>query len=120
MADRGKYHGQRLKTEEVLRLYAAGERDFRGAILRGCNFRDADLSDIDFSKANIQGATFQNSRLQNAIFCYARAGNNQSLLPMAVAVTASFIIGAMYGSGIESIYYGSPGFAVIRQAYALL
>jgi uncharacterized protein YjbI with pentapeptide repeats len=58
MAERGKYHGQRLKAKEVLRLYAAGERDFRGAILRGCNFRDADLSEADFSGADIRSARF--------------------------------------------------------------
>lgn len=28
MGTPSKYHGQRLKAREVLRLYAAGERDF--------------------------------------------------------------------------------------------
>ncbi|MGD1908734.1 MAG: hypothetical protein ACFB0C_22495 [Leptolyngbyaceae cyanobacterium] len=35
----GQVSGLRLKAKEVLRLYAAGERDFRGAILRGCNVK---------------------------------------------------------------------------------
>jgi hypothetical protein len=43
MTERGKYHGQRLKAREVLQLYAAGERDFRGAILRGCNLSASQL-----------------------------------------------------------------------------
>ncbi|MEM9008249.1 MAG: pentapeptide repeat-containing protein [Cyanobacteria bacterium P01_F01_bin.86] len=54
MAEQGKYHGQRLKARDVLRLYAAGERDFRGTILRGGNFRGADLSGADFSGAEFR------------------------------------------------------------------
>ncbi|MGB3516756.1 MAG: pentapeptide repeat-containing protein [Elainellaceae cyanobacterium] len=74
MTERGKYHGQRLKAQDVLRLYAAGERDFRGAILRGCSFRGADLSGADFSGADLRSARFVDATLQNAKFCGAQAG----------------------------------------------
>lgn len=74
MTERGKYHGQRLKAQDVLRLYAAGERDFRGAILRGCKFRGADLSGADFSGTDIRSARFVDATLQNAKFCGAQAG----------------------------------------------
>jgi len=74
MSDRGKYHGQRLKAKDVLRLYAAGERDFRGTILRGGNFRGADLSGADFTGADIRSARFIDANLQQTKFCHARGG----------------------------------------------
>jgi uncharacterized protein YjbI with pentapeptide repeats len=74
MAKRSKYHGRRLTARDVLRLYAAGERDFRGAILRGCSFQGADLSGADFSGADIRSARFTDATLQNAKFCGAQAG----------------------------------------------
>jgi len=70
----GKHHGQRLKAKEVLRLYDAGERDFRGAILRGCNFRGADLSGADFSGADIRSAQFAGAILRGTLFCHAKGG----------------------------------------------
>jgi len=74
MGEQGNYHGQRLKAQDVLRLYAAGERDFRGTILRGCNFRNADLSGADFSGADICSARFVEATLRGAKFCRAQAG----------------------------------------------
>lgn len=74
MGEQGKYHGQRLKEKEVLRLYAAGERDFRGTLLRGCNFRRSDLSGADFSGADIRSARFVEASLRGTKFCQAQAG----------------------------------------------
>ncbi|MBE7380632.1 MAG: pentapeptide repeat-containing protein [Leptolyngbya sp. SIO1E4] len=74
MAERGQYHGQRLTAQTVLRRYAAGERDFRGAILRGCNFRGAELSGADFSGADIRSARFVAATLRGAKLCHAQAG----------------------------------------------
>lgn len=70
----GKYHGKRLSATEVIRLYAAGERDFRGSILRGNNFHKANLSGADFSGADIRSARFVDATLQNTNFSYAMAG----------------------------------------------
>jgi len=72
MTDQGKYHSQRLKSKDVLRLYAAGERDFRGAILRGCSFHGADLSGADFSGADARHTKFINTNLEKVSFCRAR------------------------------------------------
>ncbi len=43
-----------MKAAEVLRRYAAGERNFRGVNLRGQSFKGADLSGADFSYADIR------------------------------------------------------------------
>ena len=63
-----------MRAEEVLRLYAAGDRDFRGANLRGQSFKREDLSDADFSEADIRGANFANATLVGACFREAKAG----------------------------------------------
>lgn len=74
MSERGKYYGQRLRAKEVLRLYAAGERDFRGTVLCGCNFYRAVLSGTDFSGADIRSARFVDAILREVDFSQAKAG----------------------------------------------
>ena len=74
MTEPGKYSKQRLKVKEVLRLYAAGERDFRGTILRGCNFHGANLSGADFTGADIRSAQFVNTILRETQFIFVKAG----------------------------------------------
>ena len=99
MTERGKHHGQRLKAKEVLRLYAAGERDFRGAILRGCNFRGADLSGGDFSGADIRSAQFVAANLQKANFSQARAGLRRPwvLARLVLVVLIAVLAGVLQG-----------------------
>ncbi|MEO1146990.1 MAG: pentapeptide repeat-containing protein [Cyanobacteria bacterium J06638_22] len=104
MGEQGKYHGQRLKAREVLRLYAAGERDFRGTILRGCNFRGVDLSGADFSGADIRSARFVEAMLRGANFCHAQAGLQrhfwfgQVITVLAISVIAGLMQGFVGGS----------------------
>lgn len=69
-----QYHGQKLSAEEVLRLYAEGNRDFRGIILRGGNFCEADLSGADFAGADIRGAKFGDANLKTANLNHIQAG----------------------------------------------
>ncbi|MGD1860683.1 MAG: pentapeptide repeat-containing protein [Leptolyngbyaceae cyanobacterium] len=100
MSDRGKYHGQRLTARQVLNYYAAGERDFRGTILRGCNFRGADLSGADFTGTDIRSTNFKQARLVGNNFSKVLAGSTPtwtqsklfaSILLSALIVCASSI-----------------------------
>lgn len=95
MSDRGKYHGQRLKAKDVLRLYAAGERDFRGTVLRGCNFRGADLSGADFTGADIRSVRFVDGTLLKVKFCCAKGGLKQSwiLIHFGLIIVISVLVG---------------------------
>ena len=63
-----------MKASEVLRRYAAGERDFRHVNLRGQSFKGQDLSGVDFSNADIRSADFSCANLQEANFTGAKAG----------------------------------------------
>ncbi|MDJ0701863.1 MAG: pentapeptide repeat-containing protein [Leptolyngbyaceae cyanobacterium MO_188.B28] len=63
-----------MKARELLRLYEAGERNFRGKNLRGQNFKGQNLSEADFSGADIRGANFTKATLRGANFKRAKAG----------------------------------------------
>ena len=108
-----KYYGQRLKAKDVLRLYAAGERDFRGAILRGCNFCGADLSGADFSEADIRSAWFVNAMLQEVKFCGACGGLQKRWIAgqLSILVSIATLIGLLQGfsGGILGFYLLEPG-----------
>jgi uncharacterized protein YjbI with pentapeptide repeats len=86
LSEPGQYQGKRLSATEVTRLYAAGERDFRGAVLRGCLFLGVDLSDADFSGADIRSAVFSCSKLRKANFSKATAGIGKRLKLIQVIV----------------------------------
>ncbi|MBE9101706.1 pentapeptide repeat-containing protein [Vacuolonema iberomarrocanum] len=76
----------------MLRLYEAGERDFRGTILRGCNVRRADLSGADFSGADIRSARFVEATLRGATFCHAQAGLQRRWLGLLVPGIVAFVL----------------------------
>ncbi|MEL7356979.1 MAG: pentapeptide repeat-containing protein [Cyanobacteria bacterium J06560_6] len=63
-----------MKAQEVLRRYAAGERNFCNASLRGADFKGQNLSDGDFSGADIRSAKFTDSILRKANFTSAKGG----------------------------------------------
>ena len=63
-----------MKASEVINKYATGERDFRGANLRGLSFKNQDLSGADFSGADIRSTNFTGANLTGAKFIKAQAG----------------------------------------------
>lgn len=63
-----------MKASEVLRKYAAGERNFRGVNLRGQSFRGQNLSGADFSEADLRGTNFTRANLRDAKFPGAKVG----------------------------------------------
>nr|WP_228024957.1 pentapeptide repeat-containing protein [cf. Phormidesmis sp. LEGE 11477] len=80
-----------------MRQYAAGERDFRNANLRGVNFQEQNLSGADFSGADIRSANFTNANLRGVNFTQTQAGLQrrwmavQLLLITVIAVVAGFL-----------------------------
>ena len=55
-----------MDREELLRRYAAGERDFPGVSLRGIDFSDCDLSGINLSNANLGETEWERANLSRA------------------------------------------------------
>jgi hypothetical protein len=59
---------KRYKSEELLRLYQAGQRNFRNAHIWNQSFNGKDLSGVDFEGADIQGSDFTNAIHRGANF----------------------------------------------------
>ncbi|NEO22131.1 MULTISPECIES: pentapeptide repeat-containing protein [unclassified Moorena] len=98
-----------MKAKEVLRRYAAGERDFRRENLRGQSFQGEDLSGADFSEADIRGANFKNANLTETKFCKAKAGLQKrwAIVVLLVSWIASGLSGIIYlfsGEFVEHIF----------------
>ena len=97
-----------MKAQEVLRCYAAGDRDFCNANLRGANFKGQDLSGANFSGADIRSANFTNANLQGVNLTKARAGLQRRWMvvqPLLITVTA-IVAGVLQGfAGGHSIYF---------------
>ncbi|MBD2356082.1 pentapeptide repeat-containing protein [Tolypothrix sp. FACHB-123] len=55
-----------MDAKEVLRRYAAGERNFRQADWRGINLAKAILSGVDLTGAHLHNADLSNSDLSSA------------------------------------------------------
>ena len=63
-----------MNAKAILKRYAAGERDFRQANLRGQSFVGANLSQADFSEADLRSADFTRATLTGCNFRKAKAG----------------------------------------------
>lgn len=125
MTEQGKYCGQRLTAKKVLQLYAAGERDFRGTILNGCNFRRADLSGADFSGAKIRGTRFVDATLVGTKFCYTEAGPSTGRYIVQLLVVL-IVIPCGFCQAVASFYLGlgftagANDFSIIAMAAAVI
>lgn len=69
-----------MDREELLRRYAAGERDFSGVFLRWLDFSDCDLSGINLSNADLEstlweGANLSEANLSGAFLAYSGLNN---------------------------------------------
>ncbi len=100
-----------MKAQEVLRRYAAGERKFQGANLRGANFVGQDLSGADFSGADIRSANFSNATLRGANFTNVQAGLQRRWATVQLVIV--FVIAAIAGvlqafAGIFAAFFFDP------------
>lgn len=88
-----------MKAQDVLHRYAAGERNFCNANLRGANFKGQDLSGADFSGADIRSANFTNAILKGVKFTEAQAGvqSRQMIVRVMLLTILSMVTGILYG-----------------------
>ena len=103
-----------MKADEVLKRYAAGERDFRHVNLQGQSFKGKNLSGADFSEADIRGTNFTNAYLKDANFSYARAGleHHWVIFLIAISFLLVFLAGlsAVSANGVLRVQLTNPVF----------
>ncbi|NEP01345.1 MAG: CHAT domain-containing protein [Symploca sp. SIO2E9] len=76
-----------MKASEVIKRYAAGERNFRCVNLTSQSFKNQDLSGADFSEADIRGTNFTLAKLRGTNFSGAKAGlPNPSKIALAMVL----------------------------------
>jgi hypothetical protein len=100
-----------MKAKDVLRDYAAGQRNFHknpGLDLHGQSFFKQDLSDADFTGANIKQTNFTGANLKGANFTRARAGiqnqdNSICFGSITSVVQAMLIFAILFFTGIAEI-----------------
>jgi uncharacterized protein YjbI with pentapeptide repeats len=97
-----------MKAQEVLRRYAAGERNFCNANLQGENFTGQNLSGADFSGADIRGANFTHAMLRDANFINAQIGlerrraDAQGCVVAMLSLLSSIMQG--FGGALATVY----------------
>ncbi|MDY7012101.1 MAG: pentapeptide repeat-containing protein [Cyanobacteriota bacterium] len=102
-----------MKASEVLRRYAAGERNFKRLNLQSQSFKNQDLSGADFSEADIRGTDFSSAGLREAKFNSARAG-----LPVHRAfILIVFLFPAILAVGIGFGLAGLFSVIILNLAY---
>ncbi|MEM7595041.1 MAG: pentapeptide repeat-containing protein [Cyanobacteria bacterium P01_A01_bin.83] len=104
-----------MDREELLRRYAAGERDFSGVSLRGLDFSDCDLRGIilsnadlsmtgwvgaNLSRADLSGAIFHDGGLNNAILIEANLSRArlQDCALVGADLTDACVQGTQFGN----------------------
>ena len=114
-----------MKAQEVLRRYAAGDRNFRNENLRGASFEGKNLSGADFTGADICSANFTNATLRKANFAKAQAGIQRRwrALQVLLLVVFSTIAGIFLGivdALATALFDGSNDGLIAGSIYVLL
>ncbi len=101
-----------MNAKEVLRRYAAGERNFCNVNLRGANFKGQNLSGADFSGADIRSASFADVNLRGANFTKAQAGLQRQWMIVQLLLIGAIVAvaGVLQGfAGAFSTYFLNSG-----------
>ena len=85
-----------MKVSEVLRRYAAGERNFQNVNLCGQSFKNKNLSEADFGKADLRSTNFQGADLVKTDFTHANFG-------LQTHWSALLIIFSLFLAGVSGV-----------------
>lgn len=91
-----------MQSDQILKRYATGDRNFCGTDLRSQSFKGQDLSGADFSQSDIRGTDFSHANLQTANFSHCRAGltPRQTILLTLLSWLVTAIAGIILGISI--------------------
>ncbi|NEQ34664.1 MAG: pentapeptide repeat-containing protein, partial [Leptolyngbya sp. SIO4C5] len=95
-----------MRADEVLKRYAAGDRNFGSSNLRGQSFKGKELSGVDFSQSDIRGADFSQSNLSGTRFNHCQAG----LTPLRTII---FIVLSWLLAAISGLFLGLAIYLVL-------
>jgi uncharacterized protein YjbI with pentapeptide repeats len=115
-----------IDLDKLLRLYKAGERDFRNVSLRGRSLIGQNLAGADFSYGDIRGTNFTHANLSGASFSNAKAGLQPGWMTcLAIAAIGLFALSTAAATQAGIIVIGTlsprPGLiAEFRLAPALV
>lgn len=84
-----------MKTSEVLKRYAQGERNFRSVNLRGQSFKGLNLKQADFSEADLRSTNFTAANLGEANFTGAKCGLQRRWIVLLTII--SWLIASISG-----------------------
>lgn len=97
-----------ITRADVIKRLAAGERDFSGCILYGCDLSRLDLRDCNFAGADLRRAKFTQTDCRGASFAGAELGQ------------AAFILAAMDDCDLSGASWAGARFVEVTCARTVL